>query len=174
MESETEKLGQDLLESGAPSNGAPTSAKKRGRPPLPRDADGNIIRDGSTSASPRSSPRTLGKPKQSDKFEYSPNEKTIRAVAKMCGTLWYLASPFMKARPLSDTEALLLAEDVDPILQKYVPMYDDWKYEINLSMTLVGLYQIAHEDYMKEVAKGNVEVRIKEKEKVTNEPQKDS
>ena len=141
----TERLAQTLVSEGAPTGAPSASVRKRGRPPLPRDSEGNIIHAKRT-ANPREVTPTENAP-----FVYNPSESGIKAAAKAFGVIWYFAAPFIKARQLTEVEQLKVGEALDPILQKYVPMYDDWKYEINLTMVLVGVYQVCREDYAKPV-----------------------
>ena len=137
-ENRTEVLAGELLSGGAPS-GAPSEPRKRGRP----KGSKNKPKDGSYV--PPTDSQNGDRP-----FNYVADPSGIAAAGKAFSTIWWLLAPMLKVRPLNELEESKAGEALDPILQKYLPVYNDWKYEINLAMVAVGLFQVCRADYKKE------------------------
>ncbi len=143
----TESIASEMLSAESPS-GDSAPKRKRGRP----KGSKNRPKDPNT-GKPIESENGDGKP-----FVYVPDDASIKAAAKLSGIAWFLAAPFMKCRPLTEPEETMLGEALDPILQKYIPIYGDFKYEINLCMVLVGLYQVCREKDDKKETESSAEV----------------
>ena len=137
-ENKTETVAASMINEGAPT-GAPSGAKKRGRP----KGSKNKPRDPNTG-------QRIESPSEPISFIYNPDPAGIAAAGKAFSTVWFLLGPLLKVRPLTEQEELKTGEALDPVLQKYVPMYNDWKYEINLSLVIVGLFQVCRKDWIKE------------------------
>jgi len=145
----TETVAATMLSGESPSGDSPP--RKRGRP----KGSKNRPRDPNTG-------ERINTPKESsngDKpFVYIPDSAGIKAASEAFNIIWFLAAPFIKCRPLTDDEKLMAGEALDPILQKYIPMYGDWKYEINLAMVIVGLYQVCRIKEDKKESESSAEV----------------
>lgn len=73
-------------------------------------------------------------------FEYKRDESSINATAVMVRTAWGIASIMLPVRPLTDTEALELGEATDPVLQRWIPVFGQWKYELALVMCIYAMW----------------------------------
>ena len=117
--------------------------RKRGRP----KGSKNKPKDPSTG-------KPIDTPTDKVGFVYIPDPNGIAAAGKLFSFTWMLLGPLVKVTPLSKEEELHAGEALDPVLQKYLPIYQDWKYEINLALIVIGLYQIHHKEYQ-ESTNGN-------------------
>lgn len=129
---ETEDRAENMLKAGG-ANAPPAEPKRRGRPPgsknRPKEND---------SSSPTSVP-TEGLKDKLSKFEYQETPESVFASTMMGATIWAIVAPMFKLRKLTDEEEIRLGLALDPVLQRWVPMFDTWKYEINLVVTIVAL-----------------------------------
>jgi hypothetical protein len=121
--SDLSEAASEKLAGGTESEGP----KKRGRKPLPRDAEGNIIRP--------SAPEADG-----ETFVYKKDENSVKASAAMGMMVWFLASKMLPVRELTEEEGMQLGESLDPVLCKWMPMLGAWMYEANLLFCIIMLY----------------------------------
>lgn len=143
MSATEDKVNEVLANSSTNGEGAELSApshRGRGRPKLPRDEQGRIIRDGTEE---RKTPE-----KTSKKFVYSKDTDSAQAYGKAAQWIWNFASPMLKVRPITKEESLELGELLDPVLQRWIPIIDDWKYEMALVSGLFVLGMKCREEYV--------------------------
>lgn len=139
---DTEQKAEEIRNRGS-NDGAEQTSRKRGRPPGSK----NRPKDGNTTNSKTSESGGEGTP-----FLYTRDENNIKATALMGATAWYFAAKMLpNIRALKEDEAMALGEALDPVLQKYLPVFGEWKYELNLVMVVVGLYQACQVVAVKEV-----------------------
>lgn len=112
---------------------AAEAPKRRGRPLLPRDSQGNIIRK------PKSAPQDTGE-EEAAPFVYIYDENSVKASMAMGVTVWWLASKMLPVRELTEEEGYELGKALDPVLCKWIPILGEWKYEAALLMTITTLY----------------------------------
>lgn len=72
-------------------------------------------------------------------FVYVEDEASIAASRMMGETAWYLASMMLPVRPLNDEEADKFGRALDPVLCRWLPIFGNWKYEINLLIVMIML-----------------------------------
>lgn len=133
MAKSTKETAEEIL------NKPPQEKKKRGRPKLPRDSEGNIIRENTDKESDKTEDN-VEEIKEAKKFEYNSDKAGLFATTVLAATVWSIVGKFINCRNLTDDEASKLGEALDPVLQKYVPIMADWQYEINLITVIGSLY----------------------------------
>ena len=120
----------------------PAAPKRgRGRPPLPRDSDGNIIREKQPDKEKDTETDKQEDTEPKKEFKYTKSEGSVFACTMLAGTVWNIVGKFANLRELTDKEAQQLGEALDPVIAKYVPILEDWQYEINLLVVISSLYQ---------------------------------
>jgi hypothetical protein len=119
---------------GGAEAGAPASPKRgRGRP------KGSKTRTRTT--------RAVEAEKEPEREPYKATPEGIASAQLLCATAWTIAGPMLKLDSLTEDEAEQLGKAVDPILHKYVPMLDTWREEINLTVAVVGAFQVTRQRY---------------------------
>lgn len=69
-----------------------------------------------------------------------PSEGDLRGLGKLLGTAWRIVGLRLQRRPLTDAEEYELAQAAHPILVKYGALSGRWAAEVNLGVTLFGLW----------------------------------
>lgn len=127
----------DANAKGGADSSAPPS-RGRGRPPGSK----NKLKDGSV----LSSNVELSKPKS--KFVYKADSDSIKAMGLLAQAVWNFAAPILKVRDINDKEAEELGQLLDPVLEKWIPILGDFKYETALVMGIFVLYTKTKAEYV--------------------------
>lgn len=67
------------------------------------------------------------------------DEGDIAAASAIGQTVWDIAGPMFRMRPLTEDQAGRLGKALAPIVKKYLPLLADWQHEVNLALVVFAL-----------------------------------
>jgi len=147
--SELESAASEMLSRA--DNGTGTEPpRKRGRPPGSKNRPKDTTNNGPL-------PKGTGGPENKAEFTYVRDENSVQATRMMGETVWWIASNMLPVRPLNEEESVQLAEALDPVLCKWIPIFGDWKYELSLLMCILALYSATKVDKKKSDSSATIE-----------------
>lgn len=130
------------------------STKKRG-PGRPRKnpapdpevaaaAERVIGDEGADKSTPKSAAERMREHRARKKAESEPKpvvwDEGDEAVAgTLFATVWDIAAPFTRSRPLTDGQTQRIGKAGAPLVAKYLPLLADWQYEAAFGLTLLAI-----------------------------------